>query len=67
VVILHFGFWPQKAKKNPKEPQEVLMRTINSAFWMKLNITLKNYHFAFHHFKVIGILHFTFYEELNTP
>jgi hypothetical protein len=41
VVILHFGFWPQEAKKLQKEPQEALMRAINFAFWMKLNMTLK--------------------------
>jgi len=58
VVILHFGFWPQEKKKTKKEPQEALMRAINSAFWMELNMTLKilafyisslqsSWHFAF--------------------
>jgi len=42
MIILYFGFWPQEGKKkSPKEPQETLMRAINSAFWMELNITLK--------------------------
>ena len=41
VVILCFEFWPQEVKKT-KEPQEALIRTINSAFWMELNITLKS-------------------------
>jgi hypothetical protein len=58
VVILHFGFWSQEAKKSPKEPQEAIMRAINSAFWMELNTTLK---------KVVGILHFAFHVELNMP
>jgi len=58
MVFLHFGFWTLEAKKSPKEPQEALMRAINSAFWMELNITLKilafcipsfqsSWHFAF--------------------
>jgi hypothetical protein len=40
MVILHFRFWPQEAKKNQKEFQEAFMRAINSAFWMELNMTL---------------------------
>jgi len=58
VVILHFEFWPQEAKKPKKSPLEALMRTINSVFWMELNMTLKilafciplfqnSWHFAF--------------------
>ena len=41
VAILYFAFWPQEGKKNLKEPQEAIMRTRNSVFWMELNITLK--------------------------
>ena len=53
-------FWilASRGQKKPKEPQEALMRAINSAFWMELNITLKilafcipsfqsSWHFAF--------------------
>jgi len=40
-----------------KETQEAIMRAINSAFWMKLNTTIKILYFAFHHSKVVGILH----------
>jgi len=34
-------FWPQETKNSPKEPQEAMIRVMNSVFWMKLNITLK--------------------------
>ena len=58
MVILHFEFWPQEAKKPQKEPQEAFVGAINSVFWMKLNMTLKilalcilslqsSWHFAF--------------------
>ena len=39
----YYPFWilaSKDKKKSPKEPQEVIIRTINSAFWMELNITL---------------------------
>jgi hypothetical protein len=32
VVILHFGVWHKETKKSPKEPQEAIMRAINSTF-----------------------------------
>jgi len=51
---LYFGL-------NPKSPQEAFTRAINSAFWIELNS-----YFALHHFKVVGILYFTFF-LLNTP
>jgi hypothetical protein len=35
---LDFGL---KRPKNPKNAHEALMRAINSAFWMKINMTLK--------------------------
>jgi hypothetical protein len=36
-------FWilASRGQNNPKEPHEALMRVINSAFWMELNMTLK--------------------------
>jgi len=37
--ILNFGL--KRPKKNPKEPQEALMRAVNYVFWMELNMTLK--------------------------
>jgi len=53
-------FWisTSRGRKNLKEPHEDLMRTINSVFWMELNMTLKilafciplfqsSWHFAF--------------------
>jgi hypothetical protein len=43
------------------------MRAINSVFWMKLNKILKIWYFIFHHSKIVGILYFVFYGELNTP
>jgi hypothetical protein len=36
-----FEFGLKRPKKNPAEPQEAIMRTVNYAFWMKLNTTLK--------------------------
>jgi len=39
LVILHFGFWPQEAKKKPK-------RAINSAFW--ISSFQSSWHFAFY-------------------
>jgi len=65
VAILHFGFWSQEAKKSPNEPQEALMRAINSAFFMELNITLKILAFCIPSFQ--SSWHFAFYGELNTP
>jgi len=44
--ILDFGV--KRPKNSPKEPQEAITRSINSAFWMELNITLK----------IFSILHF---------
>jgi hypothetical protein len=54
-------FWilASRGQKTQKEPQEALMRTINSASWMELNMTLKilaicisslqsSWHFAFY-------------------
>jgi hypothetical protein len=55
---LDFGL---KRKKNPKEPQQAIMRVINSVFWLKV------WHFQFYHFKVVGILYFAFYGEPNRP
>jgi hypothetical protein len=37
-------FWilaSRDKRKGPKEPQKALMRIINYAFWIELNITLK--------------------------
>jgi hypothetical protein len=50
IVILHFGFWSQEAKKNqkslkrqkkPKRASRGHNEGKNFAFWMELNITLK--------------------------
>jgi len=40
VTILYFDFG-LKRPKSTKEPQEAIMETINSTFWMELNIILK--------------------------
>jgi hypothetical protein len=40
-IILHFGFWPQEAKKRSKS-QKVLTHPIKIlAFWMELNTPMK--------------------------
>jgi hypothetical protein len=37
----HSSFWILASRGKKKSHKEALMRAINSAFWMKLNITLK--------------------------
>jgi len=55
--IMDFGL--KYPKKNPNEPQEVLMRSINYVFWMELNITLKILSFYIPSFH--SSWHFVFY------
>jgi len=54
-------------KKISKEPLEALMRAINSAFWMKLNMTLKILAFYISSFQSSWYFAFYFLLELNTP
>ena len=64
------SFWilASRGQKNPKEPHEALMKTINSVFFMELNITLKILTFCISLFQSSWyFIFFAFYEELNTP
>jgi hypothetical protein len=58
ISILHFGFWPQEAKKKAKRQKALTHPIKNLAFWMELNTPIKilafyissfqsSWHFAF--------------------
>jgi len=65
VVILHFGFWPQEAKKNPKTATRGSHEGNKFCVLNGTKHDFKKWYFVFHHSKVVDILHFGFYEELG--
>jgi hypothetical protein len=64
-IILHFGFWPQEAKKAKK--QKALTHPMkNLAFWMELNKPMKILVFCISSFQSSWYFAFCIPWELNT-
>jgi hypothetical protein len=61
ISILHFGFWPQEAKKSQKALTHPIKKL---AFWMELNTQMKILAFCIS--SIQSSWHFAFHGELNT-
>jgi len=60
--ILDFGLKSQKKRTTSR-----ILDLENFDILNGLNTHIKNLHFAFHYFNILGILYFLFHEKQNTP